>query len=216
MPHVQEQGIVWLERYQQQQRKLMTNWNQDNKQPKKRYADNLDAMVYMVLAESDRQDSTMREYLYRDRSQLTVYSKAMFGLALHRQHHFRQRDMILRNINQYLVVDEENETAYLQLPPHTNWWFWYGNEVEANAYYLKLLAAVDPDGPTGPRLVKYLLNNRKHATYWSSTRDTALCVEAFADYLRATDELQPDMVLHLSVDGQQMSPAIEARQFNSE
>ena len=202
VPHVQEQGIAWLERYQQQQLKLMTNWNQDNKQPKKRYADNLDAMVYMVLAESDRQDSTMREYLYRDRSQLTVYSKAMFGLALHRQHHFRQRDMILRNINQYLVVDEENETAYLQLPPHTNWWFWYGNEVEANAYYLKLLAAVDPDGPIGPRLVKYLLNNRKHATYWSSTRDTALCVEAFADYLRAADELQPDMVLHLSVDGE--------------
>ena len=27
-------------------------------------------------------------------------------------------------------------------------------------------------------LAKYLLNNRKHATYWNSTRDTALCVEA--------------------------------------
>ena len=30
-------------------------------------------------------------------------------------------------------------------------------------------------GELAPRLVKYLLNNRKHATYWNSTRDTALC-----------------------------------------
>jgi uncharacterized protein YfaS (alpha-2-macroglobulin family) len=33
-----------------------------------------------------------------------------------------------------------------------------------------------------------LLNNRKAASHWNSTRDTALVVEAFADYLRASGE----------------------------
>jgi hypothetical protein len=52
-----------------------------------------------------------------------------------------------------------------------------------------------------PRLVKYLLNNRKHATYWNSTRDTAICVEAFADYLRASGEARPEMVVEIWIDG---------------
>ena len=49
--------------------------------------------------------------------------------------------------------------------------------------------------------MKYLLNNRKHATYWNSTRDTALCVEAFADYLRGSGEDKPDMTVEIFVDG---------------
>ena len=71
------------------------------------------------------------------------------------------------------------------------------------AYYLKLLMATEPKSTVAPRLVKYLLNNRKHATYWNSTRDTALVVEAFADYLRATGEDDPDVTVEVWIDGQQ-------------
>ncbi|MFT7487675.1 MAG: hypothetical protein ACI9OU_000063 [Candidatus Promineifilaceae bacterium] len=109
--------------------------------------------------------------------------------------------MVMRNIEQYLVEDEENQTAYLKLPNQRYWWYWYGSEYEAHAYYLKLLARTDPERRTGSWLVKYLLNNRKHATYWTSTRDTALCLEAFADYIRATGEDEPDMTVALSIDG---------------
>jgi uncharacterized protein YfaS (alpha-2-macroglobulin family) len=64
------------------------------------------------------------------------------------------------------------------------------------------LSATEPQNPVASRLVKYLLNNRKHATYWNSTRDTALVVEAFADYLKATGEAKPDMAVEVWVDGQ--------------
>jgi uncharacterized protein YfaS (alpha-2-macroglobulin family) len=107
----------------------------------------------------------------------------------------------VQNIDQYLVQDSENDTAYLKLPENNWWWFWYGSEIEANAYYLKLLSRVEPTGEKAPRLVKYLLNNRKHATYWRSTRDTAICVEAFADYLKAAGETEPNMVIELWLDG---------------
>ena len=95
------------------------------------------------------------------------------------------------------MQDDENQTAYLRLPENNYWWYWYGSEIEANAYYLKLLSQVDPKGDMASRLVKYLLNNRKHATYWNSTRDTALCVEALADYLQATGEDKPDMTVEV-------------------
>ena len=92
---------------------------------------------------------------------------------------------VLRNIEQFLVEDPENQTAYLKLPEGTAWWYWYGSEVEANTWYLKLLARTAPQAPRTAGLVKYLLNNRRHATYWNSTRDTAYAIEA----LRVFDHL---------------------------
>ena len=145
----------------------------------------------------------MRDFLYRDRTHLAVYAKAMFGLALEKQGAGEREklDMILRNIEQFVVQDDENQTAYLRLPEDNYWWYWYGSSIEANAYYLKLLARTDPKGETTARLVKYLLNNRKHATYWNSTRDTAVAIEAFADFLKASGEDKPDLTLEIWIDG---------------
>ena len=69
------------------------------------------------------------------------------------------------------------------------------------AYYLKLLAKTDPKGQRASRLVKYLLNNRKHSTYWNSTRDSALCIEAMANYWKASGESEPNLNLTILVDG---------------
>jgi len=143
----------------------------------------------------------MRGYLYRDRTKLSAYSKAMFALALQKQGQKEQLDMLLSNLRQFVVEDNENQTAYLKLPENC-WWLWYGSDIEANAYYLKLLAKTDPKGALAPRLVKYLINNRAHAAYWNSTRDTALVIEALADYLKASGENKPDIAVELWLDGQ--------------
>jgi uncharacterized protein YfaS (alpha-2-macroglobulin family) len=127
----------------------------------------------------------------------------MFGLALNTVGDKEKRDMVRRNIEQFLVTDDENQTAFLKLPENNWWWCWYGSEYEAQAYYLKLLVAVEPEGETASRLVKYLINNRKHATYWNSTRDTAVVIEAFADYIRAVGEDKPDMTVLVLLDGKE-------------
>ena len=193
-------GVEWLKRYQEGEVIKIKNAELKVK-PFKNKADNLDALVYMVLADAGQKNAEMMEFLYRDRNDLAVYSKAMFGLALHKQDEKEKTEMILTNMDQYLQQDEENETAYLKLPENSYYWYWYGSEIEANAWYLKLLAAAEPKGVRAPRLVKYLLNNRKHATYWNSTRDTAYCVEAFADYMRNSGELEPDMTVEILVNG---------------
>jgi uncharacterized protein YfaS (alpha-2-macroglobulin family) len=200
-PGVLERGFEWLKRYQDEQVQKLKN-APGKLDPWKDQADNLDAMVYMVLVDAGIDNQEMREFIFRDRNDLAVYSKAMFGLSLQKLGDQAKLDMILQNLKQYLVQDQENETAYLRLPESNYWWCWYGSENEANAYYLKLLSKVDAQGIEAPRLVKYLLNNRKHSTYWNSTRDTALCVEAFADYLRASGEAKPDMVVEVWLDGQ--------------
>jgi uncharacterized protein YfaS (alpha-2-macroglobulin family) len=202
IPGMLEQGVQWLKRYQDEQLTWLKNFEQKKKDvPKKEFCDALDAFVYMVLNDADVDNVAMRDRLYRDRTHIPVYGKAMFGVALQKLGDKEKLDMIMQNIEQFVVQDAENETAYLRLPADNAWWNWYGNEVEANAYYLKLLARTEPKGETAPRLVKYLLNNRKHSTYWNSTRDTALCVEAFADYVRASGETAPDMSVEVWMDG---------------
>jgi uncharacterized protein YfaS (alpha-2-macroglobulin family) len=195
-----ERGVQWLQNCQADQVFKLKNFATKTI-PYKEHADDMDAFVYMVLVDQNVPNDEMRNFLYRDRTHISVYAKAMFGLALEKQKHADQLAMILQNIGQYLVEDEENQTAYLRMPVNNPWWYWYGDEVEANAYYLKLLARTDPQGEKASRLVKYLLNNRKHATYWKSTRDTALCIEAMAEYLQASGEDRPNMDVEIWLDG---------------
>ena len=196
---VLDRGIRWLQNYQNKQVERLQRYDLKKKDDK-RYADNLDAFVYMVLVDENIDRKEMRDYLYRDRNQLAVYAKAMFGMALYKMQDSEKLDMILQNIEQYLVQDDENQTAYLNLPNQSYWWYWYGSEYEAHAYYLKLLSRTDPHSRKASRLVKYLLNNRKHATYWKSTRDTAVVVEAFAEYLTNSGEDRPDLTLDIYFD----------------
>ena len=199
---VLDRGVQWLKNYQTEQVKLLKN-APSKTEPWKAKADNIDAFVYMVLADADVQDADMRDFLFRDRTDLAVYAKAMYGLAMHQQKQADKLEMILQNISQYLVQDDENQTAYLKLPENNWWWCWFGSDIEANAYYLKLLSRTDPKGEPAARLAKYLINNRKNATYWNSTRDTAYAIEALADFIRASGESNPKMAVSILIDGKE-------------
>ena len=201
VPGVLERGIDWLKRHQANEVQRLKNFRTKTN-PWKVHADALDALVYMVLVDADHADADMLEFLYRDRTHLPVYAKSLFGLALHKQKQADKLAMILKNIEQFLVQDDENQTAYLKLPENNSWWSWYGSDIEANAYYLKLLARVDAKDERASRLVKYLLNNRKHATYWNSTRDSAICIEAMAEYLKASGEDKPNLLVEVLIDGE--------------
>ncbi len=201
--NILERGITWLKQYQEHELSLLREWDTTKKTGKPE-ADAMDAFVYMVLVNEKLDNAAMRDYLYRDRNDLPVYAKCMFGLALNKIGDIEKRDMLIRNIDQYLVQDKEDQTAYLKLPENNWWWCWYGSEYEAQAYYLKLLTIVDPHGEKAAGLVKYLLNNRKNATYWNSTRDTAIVIEAMAGYLQASGEDKPDMTVGVFLDGKKI------------
>ncbi len=172
--------------------------------------------------------ATMKEFLWEARTELQLYPASMFALALDDETKTPTQgqtpelaesravaksrvETILRRLSQYRKVDDENQTVWLELNDVPGWYFWrwHGSEMETQAAYLKLLSRVDAEtlralglADDAPRLVKYLLNNRKHATYWNSTRDSAVCVEAFVEYLRRTDELATDSKVEVYVDGE--------------
>ena len=173
-------------------------------QPEKDYADATDAFVRYVLGEAGKDGPAMLEFLCRDRLHLPVYGECLLGLELHREGDAARRDEAMATIAQFLKRDEENQTHFLDLKNQSYWWYWYGSEVEAHAWYLKLLAAVKPNAPETRGLVKYLVNNRKHASYWNSTRDTAFAIEAIAAYLKASGETAPKMEVEVLLDGKSL------------
>ena len=217
VPGVLDRGLEWLAQYQAEQVALLQEGerreklsDEQRREHKKRYktqASDIDALVFSVLVESDRFDKEMQRFLYRDRLKVSLYSQALIGLALDEIGADEQRDMIVRNLDQFLKVDDENQSAYLDLPNNGYWWYWYGNTIEANAAYLRLLTRVDPKSEKAAGLVKYLLNNRKHGTYWNSTRDTAYCIESLAEYLVASGENKPNMTVEVWVDGEKRHEA---------
>jgi len=196
-----DRGIAWLTTYQAKQVQLLQNGVSDVK-PYKKQADDTDSLLFMVLTDGDVRNDAMLAFLDRDRARLSPYGKAMFGLAVEGLGDNEKLAMVLQNLRQYVVEDEENQTAYLRLPNEGYWWWWYGSVVETHAFYLKLLARTDPKGTLAPRLVKYVLNNRRHGAYWNSTRDTAFCIEAMAEYLKASGEDRPDMTVSIAVGGE--------------
>jgi uncharacterized protein YfaS (alpha-2-macroglobulin family) len=182
---------------------------------KKWKASNLDALIFLTLIKNKISGESMKEmlsYLMRDKNELSLYGKALFGLALNdwvkhvtmsaedKKIYKDMRDLVIQNIEQFLVIDKENQTAYLDMRNNNYWWYWYGSNIETQAAYLELLVATQPNAVKTRGLVKYLLNNRKHATYWNSTRDTALVVAAFANYISATKEDKADMEIDIFYD----------------
>ena len=138
VPGVLDRGVAWLQKYQNEQVQYLKNAliedvEQRRKLRTKSHVDNLDAFVFMVLSDAGQTNQEMRDFLYRDRTHLSVYGKAVYGLALHSQGQVEKLNMILQNIEQFVVEDAENQTAYLKLPDGNAWWYWWGSDLEANA-----------------------------------------------------------------------------------
>ncbi|MDA3963214.1 MAG: alpha-2-macroglobulin, partial [Planctomycetota bacterium] len=193
------QGHAWLAAYLDHEVRLLQNAPSTTK-PWKKYADNLDALVFTVLTDGGTVNEAMQAFLLRDRNHLAVYSKAMLALATHQIGALEQSAQYQRNVEQFVVEDPENQTAWLEVG--TDWWYWYGSDNEAMAWYLKLLAKVDPKSDRAAAIAKYLLTNRRHASYWDSTRDTALCIEALAEFMRASEETAFTGTIEILLDDQ--------------
>ncbi|RMF45257.1 MAG: hypothetical protein D6753_00630 [Planctomycetota bacterium] len=202
VPDVLDRGIQWLASFQAENLTRLKNADSQTI-PYKTHPDPIDALVFHVLVEAGTTDTEMQQILFDQRDAIGVYGKCLLAWSAHKLGNVPQRDMLRRNIEQFLEVDPQNETAYLRIGDG-QWWYWYNSDIEAMALYLKLLAAVDPRGTTAPRLVKYLLNNRKHATHWNSTRDTALVVEAMVEYLQRSGEAAKPMTVEVLWDGQRL------------
>src|SRR5262249_55828528 len=95
-----ERGTAWLSEFQARQVELLEN-GVSRVKPFKTSADELDALVFMLLCDGGARNERMLGFLDRDRAGLSVYGKALFGLALERLGEKVKLAAVLKNIEQY-------------------------------------------------------------------------------------------------------------------
>lgn len=137
--------------------------------------------------------------IFADRDKLSLYGKALLAMTLADLKDADRANLVLRNIMQYREDNDETELTWFRTPQQ-GWWYWWNNDIETNAWVLRAIVRIDPRHDAGPRLVKWLLENRRNGYYWRSVRDTAQCVAALSDFAAATGETEPNYTLTIDLD----------------
>ncbi len=160
-----------------------------------------DARMYMVfvLAENGRVLKDELDGLFKERAELSNYSKALLALALQKAQRGEDGKTVLANLDETAKQGE----AHCYWDGHQQRWHWMSNTIETTAYALKALVAADPKDAKIHKIVRWLAANRQ-GNRWNSTKDTAAVVFALSDYMSVSGELDPDFTLVVKLDGKEL------------
>jgi uncharacterized protein YfaS (alpha-2-macroglobulin family) len=183
-PEAITNGVAWVKKDFAQDPKL---------------AGDLRAYMMYSLAVAGQPDTAGLNSVYDKRSNLSPYGLALLGLALQ------------------LVKDgRASEIAStlergVQQDPEQAWWSATRDQMldfsedvspEATAYAVKFLAKQNAGNPLLPKAAVWLMNHRNEGYWWTSTKQTAMVIYGLTDYLKATNELNPNLTATVLVNDQ--------------
>ncbi len=156
--------------------------------------------------------------LWQKRAALNAYTRALLALSAHYFHYNDKAKMLIENLENGVKRDERPDTSVLVGGKPENagvmgtahwgedgiYWRWSDGGVEATAFALRALLAIDPKNKLIEPVTNWLIKNRRGAQ-WNSTRDTAIVVLAMNDYLRVSGELKPELEYELIVNGKSLA-----------
>ena len=174
---------------------------------------------------SQRGDLQMSEFekkafdnLWENRDRLNAYTRAMFALSAQYYNRPEQAQALARNLANGVQVDKTPDVSVVMEGPQAslatvlatahwgsekNYRRWSEGGIEATAFALRALLAIDPKNPLVESSMNWLVKNRRGAQ-WTNTRDTSFAVMALCDYLRASGELVPEAEFEVLVNGQRV------------
>ncbi|HEY3457528.1 MAG TPA: MG2 domain-containing protein [Bryobacteraceae bacterium] len=178
-----DRGAAWIKKALDQEKNL---------------APDLRAYLAYALAIAGRVDRTAVDRSYAERTSLSPYGTAILGLAFDTIKDPRAAELARRLV---ATVRENGEEA--SWPAERDEMLDFSADItpEATAYALKLLTRQQPDSSLLPKAALWLVNHRNQGYWWSSTKQTAMVIYGLIDYLKATNELHPDLSATVTVNG---------------
>lgn len=153
--------------------------------------------------------------IWNKRDKLNAYTRALLALSAHNFGYHDKAKTLIENLENGVKVDTTPDISIVQLGATTSdpsvigtahwgedrlYWRWSEGGVEATAFALRAILAIDPQNKLVEPVTNWLIKNRRGAQ-WSNTRDTAIVVLTLNDYLRKSGELQPNLGYELLVNG---------------
>lgn len=166
------------------------------------------------------------ENLWTNRDRLNAYTRALLALSAHGFGYPDRAKILVQNLENGVKQDTTPDISIIQQGAQARrelvesqshagvlgtahwgedglYWRWSEGGVEATAFALRALLAIDPVNKLIEPVTNWLIKNRRGAQ-WSNTRDTAITILALTDYLRQTRELEADLEYELLVNGQSL------------
>ena len=169
----------------------------------------LRAYLAYALVQSGLKEPAVLEAVWKDRSDMTPYGRALLGLAMDAAGDTRAGELAAQLEGQ--VKANENE-AFWQVDRDTLMDFYGDASPETTAYAMKLLAKTRPKSPLLPKAAVWLVNHRNEGYYWYSTKQTAMVIYGLTDYLKMSGELRPNFQVAVWLNGRQ----VLSRRFTAE
>jgi uncharacterized protein YfaS (alpha-2-macroglobulin family) len=146
-------------------------------------------LVYALTVAGGNESSRLTE-LYEKRSNLTPYGMALLGLALE-----NAKDRRAPEVASALEasVHQNDEEAWWQATRDPMLDFDVDASPEATAFVMRFLSHEKKDSPLLPKAALWLVNHRNEGYWWSSTKQTAMVIYGLTDYLKTTNELNPNL-----------------------
>ncbi len=176
-----------------------TSWIERELLQTKSLPPDLRAYMSYALALAGRPDAAILNQSYSDRTALTPYGIAVLGLALE-----QVKDQRAGELAGELEQAAKQSDAEAWWPASRDEMLDFEADVtpEATAYAMKLLTHERSKSALLPKAALWLVNHRDEGYWWSSTKQTAMVIYGLIDYVKATNELHPDLTATVSVNGQ--------------
>lgn len=131
-----------------------------------------------------------------DEKKINSYTVALLALAAAEQ----EQTSLARSLAARLI-GSVNETTSSASWSGTAWHYnWEDDEVETSAAAIKALLKIEGETELVKKGVRWLLA-QKDGNSWYNTRRTAMVIYSLVDYLRASNELEPNYTMTVKVNG---------------
>ena len=142
--------------------------------------------------------------LWKHKSRLNAYTRSLLALSAHHYGDKKRAMTLIENLENGVIFDKTPDTSIIQrglkksqkgVMATAHWgedgifYRWSNGGVEATAFALSALLAIDPKNNLVEPVMNWLIKNRRGAN-WSNTRDTAIVVLAMNQYLKTSGELK--------------------------
>jgi hypothetical protein len=157
--------------------------------------------------------------LWTHRDKLNTYTRALLALSAFRYRYAEQAKTLADNLANGAIIDKTPDTSVVMEGEQAShaavigtahwgadgvYWHWSDSGVEATAFVLRALLAINPKNTLIEPTTNWLIKNRRGAQ-WNNTRDTAITVLALNDYLRASGELEANARYEVTVNGHRVA-----------
>ena len=179
-----ENGVKWLRQAYDKEPRMLPD---------------LKAYAAWALATAGAADSKVTDDVRAKQKDLTAYGVALLGLTYELANNKSGAAEMAALLEQR--VKQNDAEAWWPGDRDTLMDFYADVTPEVTAFALKLLVHEKPQSPLLEKGAVWLMNHRQEGSYWYSTKQTAMVIYGLTDYLKATNELKPDLTATVTANG---------------